>query len=168
MKFLIASILIVGLVGMGVGVAVQGADTAPVAATVTPELISVTVDVSSVAYGIVPLSQVDVAPSPDSVITPTNASNVTVKLDIRGAGSTNWTLSDTGVGADTFMHKFGLWTDPTLGALTALHPTTYKALTASVAPGAPGDDFKLRISTPSTTANYGEQSTSVTVLATKI
>ena len=165
MKSLIASILILGVVGMVVGVVAQGADTAPVAATVTPELISVTVDVSSVAYGIVPLSQVDVAPSSDSVITPTNASNVTVKLDIRGANSTTWTLSNTAVGNKIFMHKFGVGAYTTW---TPLDSIAYASLDASVAANTAGTSFKLRLSTPTATDVYAQESTSVTVLATKI
>ncbi|MBU2577438.1 hypothetical protein KKA69_01245 [Patescibacteria group bacterium] len=166
-KQFIATICILGLVGMVVGV-VAKADTADVAATVTPELISVTVDVTSVAYGIVPLSTVDDAPDPDSVIIPTNDGNVTVKLDIRGANSTTWTLSSTAVGANTFMHKFGLWDGANLGALTALDSVAYAVLTASVAPGVAGDDFKLRLSTPDSTTAYAEEGTTVTVLATKL
>ena len=154
---------------MVVGVITQAqTDDVQVAATVTPELISVTVDVSSVAYGIVPLSTVDAAPDPDSVITPRNAGNVTVKLDIRGAGSTNWTLSSSAVGANQFMHKFGPWNDPTLGTLVPLDSVAYAALDASVDPQTAGQAFKLRLSTPDSTTNYVEESTTVTVLATKI
>lgn len=143
------------------------ADTAGVSATVTPQLISVSVSPGSVAYGTVPLSQTDVAPSPDSVITATNNGNVTEKFEIKGANSTTWTLSDVAVAANTFMHKFGLWNGVTLGALTALHNTTYKTLQASVGAGGT-QDFKLRISTPTSTTTYATESTSVTVLATAI
>ncbi len=52
MKSLIASICILGLVGMVVGVAIQGADTDTVMATVTPQFIAVSIDVESVDYGV--------------------------------------------------------------------------------------------------------------------
>jgi len=167
-KQFIASLCLLAIVGVAVGVGVKGADEGTVGATVTPELVSVTVDTTSVAYGTVSLNIVDAIPLTDSVITPTNNGNVTVKLDIRGADSTTWTLSSSAVDANTFMHKFGLWDGTNLGTLVALDPTAYAALDASVAPSNSGEDFKLRLSTPSSTTAYAEESTTVTILATEI
>lgn len=169
MKGLLATITILAFSGIVVAVGVGSADTANVGATVTPKLVSVTVDVASVAYGIVPLSTVDAVPSPDSVITPTNDGTATVSLGIKGADSTTWALSSTAVGANTFMHKFGLWDagTSTLSALTALDSTAYATLDTSVDPGTAGEDFKLRLSTPDSTTVYAEEATTVTVLATE-
>ena len=166
MKSLITTICILSLVGMVAGVAVQGANTAPVSATVTPKKISVSVSPSSVAYGTVALDT-EVFPTGDPAITATNDGNVTETLNIVGAnatfGANTWTLSGTANGADIYMHKFDTpaYADP----YTAL-TTSYQTLAASVASSGT-QDFKLKIKTPVSTLAYGEYSTTVTIQATE-
>lgn len=94
MKSLIASIAILGIVGMVVGVAVQ-ADTAPISATVTVKLISVTVDPTSVNYGTLAFGDSAIS----STFTATNEGNIDEAFEIKGADATfnggSWTLAGT-------------------------------------------------------------------------
>lgn len=161
-KQLIASICVLGLLGMAVGIVATADTTGTVTATVTPQIISVTVDVSDVDYGILDVSETS---APSSVITATNNGNVAEKLEIKGSDSTNWTLSDTAIGADIFMHEFAT-DDDSYVSYTALDNTNYTTLDASVA--ASGTQlFKLQLKMPSSTSVTDQQSTTITVLATE-
>ena len=53
-----------------------GATSAAVSATVTPGVISVTVDTPSIGYGTVNIPSVDLVPSSDPIIGATNAGGV--------------------------------------------------------------------------------------------
>jgi len=163
MKGLIASIIILGLAGMVVGVAVQGATTDIVTATVTPQTVSVSVDVSSVDYGVLDVNETS---APSVVITATNEGNVAEKLEIKGSDSADWTLSNTAIGSETFMHEFAT-DDDSYAAYTALHNTNYTTLDASVSAPSGTQLFKLQLKMPSSTSATGQQSTTVTVLATE-
>ena len=170
MKSLIASIAILGIVGMVVGAVVQGGQhEASVAATVTVQNISVSVGDGVVAYGALPVSTSEDTTSGglnDTQIA-TNNGNVTEDLEIKGIDSANWTLvASIGV-ADEYVHKFckvdtgDCDGTPTWTALT----TSYQTLKTGVA--ALGTyDFDLEITTPSSSTNYTQQSVNVTVLAT--
>lgn len=167
MKSLIASITILGLVGMVVGMAVKAADTAPISCTVTPGVISVTVAPTSVAYGAMPLGDNETS----GTITATNNGGVTEDLDIIGSDATYdiyaWDIEDT-PGTDVYAHKF----TPAGGSETPLSETDddgYKALATDIA-AAGTQDFDLTIYTPTaegTQTQYGDEySTTVTILAT--
>ena len=171
MKSFIASICILGLVGMVVGVAVQGADTGTVAATVTPRLLSVSVSPITVGYGVVDVPGVDkapVTPTTDPVITATNDGNAAEKLNIKGANATGtsvlWTITTAAPGGSptyNYNHKFGV---SPYSIFTAMD-TNYATLVASVAQGGT-QDFRLRLSTPTDAgADYSVHSTTVTVQA---
>ena len=163
MKSLIASITILGLVGMVVGVAVRGADTDTVIATVMPQTVSVSVDVEDVDYGVLDVGETS---TPSAVITATNGGNVTEKFEIKGSDSTpDWVLSDTAVGAETFMHEFAT-DDDSYAAYTALHNTGYTTLDTSVATSGT-QLFKLQLKMPSSTTATTQQSSTVTILATE-
>ena len=161
-KQLIASICILGLVGVAVGVAVQGADTDTVTARVTPQIIAVSVDVENVDYGVLNVNDIS---DPSAVITATNDGNVAEKFEIMSSDSTDWTISNTAVGADIFMHEFAT-DDDTYTNYTAMDDTAYNTLDASVAKEGT-QLFKLKLKMPSSTAVTTEQSTTVTVLATE-
>jgi len=161
-KQLIASIVILGLFGMIVGVAVKGADTDTVTATVTPQTVAVSVDVESVDYGVLDVNETS---APSAVITATNDGNVTEDFEIKGANSTDWTLSDTAVGANQFMHEFAT-DDDSYVTYTALNDTTYDTLDTSVATSGT-QLFKLQLKMPSSTTTTDTQSTTVTILATE-
>jgi len=102
---------------------VYAANTATVTATVTAQNISVTVDPSTVAYGVLPVdSSADTNPA--GTMTVTNNGNVAEDITIKGENSANWTLDTTNVTADHYVHKFCATgcTSP---------PTGYTALTTS-------------------------------------
>ena len=109
MKSLIASIVILGLVGMIIGVAVQGVEET-VTATVCPKLISVTISSSTVDYGIQALGATDVIPTPASV-TLTNNGNVDETFSVRGdsavpqEGGTSWVLVSTISTGNQYIHR---------------------------------------------------------------
>ncbi len=107
MKNLIASICILSVVGMAVGVAVQGANEAGVAATVTVQNISVSVSDGTVVYGTLPVNTAKstLAGELNDLQTATNNGNVTENFNIRGTDSGTWTLGAT-AGSNVYVHKF--------------------------------------------------------------
>ena len=141
---------------------VFAANEGAVTATVTAQNISITVDVTTVAYGTL---AVTTESSPSVVITAANNGNVTETFNIKGSNSTNWILSNTAAGADTFMHKFAKSQDVYV-AYTALHNTNYTALATGVAGISGTQLFKLKLTMPNSTTFFGQQSTTVTVQAT--
>ena len=146
-------------------VLVRAATEVGVSATVTAQLVSVTVSDGSVAYGIVDLtgskSTIDLSDSQ----TANNNGNVSADLDIKssdGVGGVDWTLvAAAGLGgSDDFAHQFSInsggdWTDLT---------TSYQALATGVA-GAGSQVFDLKILMPTLTTDYVEKTITVTVRA---
>ena len=154
-------------------------NTGVVTATVTPQLISVSVSPGSVAYGIMALSASDASRTVklSGTITATNNGNVAENFNIKGSdatgGSTPWTLSDTppdvgAVGANTYVHDF----DNTTGGSfveaedKSLNSNTYKALATNVAATSGTANLELQMNMPtSSTDASAQKSTTVTVLA---
>jgi len=155
------------------------ADTGVVTATVTPQLISVSVSPGSVAYGTLALSVNDGSRTTkeSGTITATNDGNVTEKFNIKGSdatgGSTPWTLSDTPadtgtVAANQYVHDFSQTVPFDETTDKSLNSVTYKELAASVAVGA-NDTSELQMNMPtSSTDASAQKSTTVTVQATAI
>lgn len=169
MKSLIASIMILGLVGMVVGITVQGANEASVAATVTVQNISVTVSDGTVAYGTMSAgasrsTALNDGDAIDDSQTATNDGNVTETLNIRGSDSAAWTLSATASGAANYAHKFCTATCDTAPTWTALNLVNQTLASGVAATGS--QIFDLQITTPPSAANYTQQSVNVTVQAT--
>ena len=174
MKSLIASICILGMIGMVIGVGVFAGETGTVAATVTVQNISLTVADGAVAYGTIAVNTTKDTTAAvggvDDTQVGTNNGNVTEKFNIMGANTTNcvWTLAAT-AGADQYFHKFcttGTGTTdpcdagPTWNALT----TAYAVLAASVAVDGT-QRFDLQIGVPTSSTCYTEATASVTVQA---
>ena len=147
-----------------------------VSCTVTPRKVSVTVDYPNIAYGVVSIPGNAGSPTAISAI---NNGTVTEDFNIRGADAkdgtdtTRWTLSPTAIGAETFMHEFGLpivpgssptW--PTVGEHNGWTPlsTGYQPLATGMDSGTQ-TPFVLQIWTPSSTAYYVPLTTIVTVQA---
>lgn len=149
---------------MVVGVAVRAADSASVTATVTPQIISVSVSTSTISYGILNVGETSAS---STVITATNGGNVAEKFEIKGSNSANWTLSSTSTGADIFKHEFAT-DDSSYLTYTALDSALYATLDTSVSAPSGTQLFKLRLKMPSSTSVTTEQSTTVTVLATAV
>jgi len=169
MKSLIATICILGLVGMVAGVAVKADET--VTATVTPQVISVSVSDGSVSYGILSADTNEDTTSSgvDNTQIATNDGNVPEKFSVKSSDATstgtNWELAAS-TGTDDFMHEFctlncdgsPTWVD------FNVDNTTYVTLVDSIAVSA-NQDFDLRIKTPTASTDSLEHSITVTVLA---
>ncbi|MBZ9577696.1 hypothetical protein KJA13_01520 [Patescibacteria group bacterium] len=164
MKSLIASILILGLVGMVVGAAVKAATEGSVTATVTPGVVSVIVSPNSFDYGYMTLntSKTSHEAGQTSGITAT-VGGVNTDLEIKGADATSssgsWTLVGT-PGSDEYVHEFGEGADPS--SYTTL-TTTYVDLASVSASGS--YVFGLRITTPTSSTYTEEYSVPTIVLA---
>lgn len=155
MKSLIATICILGLVGMVVGVAVKAEDT--VTATVTPRLISVSVDPTSVDYGIMGTGEDQVS----GTITVTNDGNDVEDITITGSNATNWTLGGA-VGSEIFVHKADVGATFVEGEAVTL-TTSPQSFIDDMAVGS--QSMVLKIYTPDSTAVTAQQSTTVTLTA---
>jgi len=154
MKSLLATICILGIVGMMIGTTVKAGDT--VTATVTIGTVSVTVSPTSFGYGSVPYS--GSKESFDSDLASHNISatvgTAITDLDIKGVNTADWTLDTVAnIGANKYAHKFGTSTGETA------RPASYVAteLTTTfdsnyLVEGAAGSSvtwFGLKIYTPS-------------------
>jgi len=165
-KQLIGSFIVLGLAAMMVGVGVSAATEATVSATVTSELIAVSVSDGAVAYGILPVNtnQDTVTLSDTQVVT--NDSNVAANLDVKSsdaAGGTGWNLVAAVGSLDEFTHEFApdgsTWT--TFNVVNA----TYTSLATNVAAG-DTQNLDLRIKTPTSVTDNTQKTITVTVLAT--
>lgn len=150
-----------------------------VTATVTPGVISVSVDPAAVGYGTVGVPSVDnvsTTPSADKIITANNNGGIPETFNIKGANATGttilWTIVDGapgGAASYNYNHKFlncGIG-DSTCTTVDPANNMTavYETLQTNVAAGS-SDYLKLRLSTPTETGgDTSEHSTTVTVLA---
>lgn len=143
---------------------IEAAETDSVTATVTVQNISVSVSDGSVSYGTLALnaSANTTATGLNDSQTATNDGNITLELNIQGQNSAAWTLG-AAAGANTYVHEYCV-TDcdgtPTWEDLT----TSYQTLNASVASSGT-QVFDLRLTTPTSTVSYTQQSVDVTVQA---
>lgn len=172
MRHLIATICILGVVGIVIGSATNAGDT--VTATVTIGTVSVSVDPTSFDYGTTPYSgtreSFDVIDNEGDYNIEATVGTVETDLDIKGADTTGWTLDDTDpyeVGDNIYVHKFGLAAD------NITRPASYTALTKSFADNVLAADvtasssvwFGLQILVPSS-GETAQQSAAVTLQAT--
>ena len=173
-KQFFASIMVLTLVAMVVGVAVNADET--VTATVTPKLVSISVSETTVGYGFVNVPSTDnvpQTPSTDVIISVQNTGNVNEDFDVKGSdaiGTTvDWTIVDAAPGATTYNHRFlDCDADSACTAPAAANnmTTTQETLGAGVTGGS-FEYFQLRLSTPTETGgDTTEHSTTVTVIAT--
>jgi hypothetical protein len=146
------------------GTIAEAGSTANVTATVTVQNISVSVSDGTITYGTLGLSDTEdttTAGINDSQ-TATNDGNITEDLNIKGQNSTAWTLSGS-VGANQYKHEFCTTTCDATPVWTAL-TTSYQTVGSGIA-AAGTRVFDLKLSTPSTTASYTQQSVDVIVQA---
>jgi hypothetical protein len=144
----------------------QAATTANVSATVTAQLISVTVASGTVAYGTVVLSGTKdtTASGLNNTQTATNNGNVAEDFSISSSnatGGTQWTISGTAIGSDQYMHKFSVNGGSTWAAMT----TSNTSLASNIAATSGTRTFDLQILTPSSSTDYTQKTITVTVLA---
>ena len=150
-------------------------DYSPGVITILAVSISITISDGTVEYGIVPKNTAkttlssDMPPSGD-MQTVSYDTNVTVNINIKGnnasGGGCTWTLASS-TGTDQYVHQFCNATDNSCSS----PPTNYTALTTSyqtLKSGVSGQgsvDFHLRLTTPTESSCYGEQSVNVDVQA---
>lgn len=149
------------------------ASTGTVAATVTPQNISVSVTDGTVAYGTVDLSSTKDTTSggTNDSQTATNDGNVAEDFNIKSSnatGGTSWTLSGT-IGSDQYKNSFCTTgsgsPDPCdTGATWTAMSTSYAALGSNISSSGT-KLFDLQISTPSSVSDYVQKSITVTVQA---
>ncbi|KKO02706.1 hypothetical protein LCGC14_0101550 [marine sediment metagenome] len=158
--------MILGLVGMVVGVAVQGATTDDVSATVTAQLVSVSVSDGIVEYGILALNTTEDTVTLVDTQTATNDGNVAADLSIRSSdavGGTTWELA-VSAGSDAFIHEFSIDAGVSWAAFN-VDNVTYSTLVNNVAASG-NQTFDLKIGTPTASTDNVEKTITVTVQAT--
>ncbi|MDD4382254.1 MAG: hypothetical protein PHE21_02835 [Candidatus Dojkabacteria bacterium] len=140
-----------------------------VTATITIGVVSVTVAPTSFDYGTMPFSSTaesfDIIDEEGDKNIESTVGTLVTDLDIKGASTVAWTLSDTAIGENQYMHKFGDATDSTT------RPASYTALTTGYDNDLADDVaasgsvwFGLEIHSPSS-GTTTQQSAVVTVLA---
>lgn len=159
MKSLILIISLPVVVGLVIGGLALAGDEGSVTATVTTQNVSVSVTDGTVTYGTVSLSSSKSTVDLSDTQTATNNGNVTEDFNIKGQNSAAWTLAGS-IGANQYKHEFSLTGSFPGTALTA----NYQELTTDIAASG-NDTFDLKLSTPSSSASYTEQTVSVTVQA---
>lgn len=149
------------------------ASTGTVAATVTPQNISVSVSDGSVAYGTLDLNATKDTTSSgvDDTQVATNDGNVAEDFNIRSTdalGGTTWTLAGA-AGADQYTHAVctsGSGTpDPCDTSATWTNMTTnYTSLATNISSSGT-NKFDLKLGTPTSSSDYVQKTITVTVQA---
>jgi len=165
MKSLIATICILGIVGLIAGTMVSAATEATITATVTVQSIAVSVADGTIAYGT--LGQNSTADTnPDDTQTATNNGNVTENFNIKAiadASTPDWTIGATAA-PNVYVHQFCISTCGTPPTNYTPLTTSYQTLATGIA--AEGNQtFDLYINTPNTSTVYTVQSVDVIVQA---
>jgi competence protein ComGC len=169
---IISVLLLVAIPALSMGDAFASS-TGTVAATVTPQNISVSVTDGTVSYGTVDLSssQNTTSGGLDDTQTATNDGNVAEDFNIESTnatGGTAWTLAGT-IGLNQYKHSFCTAgsgspdpcdTGPTWTAMT----TSYQALGSNISASGT-KKFDLKIDTPSSVSDFVQKSITVTVQA---
>lgn len=168
-KFLI-SLGVLVLTGMCAGSLVYGASTGSVAVTVQAQSISVAVTDGAVAYGSVALSataNTTTNGTHDSQ-TATNDGNQAETFNIKGqdASSTGtaWTLSNTAIGTNTYMHEVCTSTCDATPTWRKTASGSYITLDNNKAQGGTSL-FDLQISLPSSSTDVYSHAANLTVQA---
>ena len=143
---------------------IYAAGSTNVSATVTVQNVSVSVSDASVSYGIISAgaSEDTTSTGVNDTQTATNDGNVTEDLNIRGADSANWTLSETS-GSDQYMHEFCTSNCDSSPAWTSL-TTTNQTLANGVAVIGT-QDFDLRVTAPNPSSVDTQETLTVTIQA---
>jgi len=183
---ILALLSVLALVALVVPAAVFAANTGTVSCTVSAQgLVSVTVTPGSVAYGTVALNtykntaQYDATNNPSGMATPqtqtiTNTGNVNEDFDIKtsnAVGATNWSLTPSTPTHDEFSHFYFVSTTAYNGTGTPMFiaftwPDTNVEVATNVVPE--GVRYlELLITMPGSTADTGNHTITVTVLATQ-
>lgn len=148
--------------------AVRAGTTDTIAATVTAQNITVSVDRASVGFGVIGVGTTMATNSSgvNETSTAHNDGNTTEKFNIMAGNSTNWTLNSIAAGS-TYAMQFCVAADcdasPTW-SMVGIDPA-YATLNASIGAGLT-QPFDLLMMAPTSTSNYDQQSITVTIQAT--
>ena len=129
--------------------------------TMATPVVSVSISDGTVSYGIMPVntSKSTLAGELNNMQTATNDGNVTENFNIKGQNSANWTLGDV-TGNETYKQEFSINGGTSWTALT----TSYQTLATAIAVNG-NQTFDLRITTPTSTDYFTQQSVNVTIQA---
>lgn len=166
-KQFIASLCVLAMVGMAVGVGVKADDTGTVGATVTAELITISVTSGSVAYGILSTNTSEDTVSSSQTQVVANGSNVAVDLEVKSSdaiGGTAWNLAATNEALNEFTHEFA--PDGSAWETFDVDNNIYTSLAGNIAATTGTQNLNLRIKTPSSVSDNIQKIITVTVLAT--
>ncbi len=172
-KLLYSSVGALSLWGLVVAQPVGAASTSTVAATVTPQNISVAVTDGTIAYGTLDLSTTQATTSGglNDTQVATNDGNVAEDFNIKSSdatGGTTWTLAGS-IGSNQYKHSFCTAgsgspdpcdTGPTYTAMT----TSYQSLGTNIA-GSGTKRFDTKLDVPSSTSDYVQKTITITVQA---
>ena len=155
---------------MGVFAGAGALTTADVSATVTAELITITVADGTVDYGILPINASEDTVNLVQTQVVTNAGNVDVDLEVKSSdatGGTAWNLAAS-AGSDAFTHRFCVTNCDSAPVWTAFNPdnNTVVTMATNIAATSGTQDFDLEIGTPSSVSDNVLKTITVTVLAT--
>jgi hypothetical protein len=133
----------------------------PEITTAAGTIVSVSISDGTITYGTLSSnsSQDTTASGLNDTQTATNDGNVSETFNIKGQNSAAWTLAATN-GADQYIHEFSTDGGTNWIALS----TSYQTLATGVASSGT-QDFDLKITTPTSTSSYSQQSVDVTVSA---
>jgi hypothetical protein len=165
MRFIFAIVLIL-FINVIFAQRTFGANT--VTATVTPQKIEVTVTPGTVTYGPLTLSTsrttLNSGGGTNELQTAQNTGNIAEDFTIDSSsavgGATPWTISDTAINTNVYMHAFSLNSG---GAWTQMTGTPTSLATNVAVSGT--QTFDLKIDVPSATAVYDAKTITVTVTA---
>jgi hypothetical protein len=137
-------------------------------AFVTPQVVSISINNTTLQYGSLQVGTLDARPDPTG-FTVTNNGTLTVSLEIKGAHSRNvsddlqgWTLGAS-PGSETYVHRFSIMTNPAPHEFNPLG-TAFDPFISGVTSGN-NVSVKLSLHMPTSTTKLGEQRLPVTVRA---
>ena len=170
MKFLTASICILGMIGVVIGVTIRAAETGTISATVTARnsCINRTDSEGTIEYGTVNLNS-------STSTEPTTGSNQPTTFDNCGSSAqfnimtdrfssgvgTDWTPGG-GAASNVFVHSFATTSGLTWQALQV--EDTYETASSTVSSGADLTVY-LKLDMPTASNDYDQKSTTVTLQA---
>ena len=166
-KSTIATIAILALVGLGVGMSAGAATEGTVNATVTAELVSLTVEDGSVSFGILPVNTNADTVTLGQTQSATNTGNVAINIGVRSSdaiGGTEWNLAATNAAENEFTHEFSSDSGSTWTSF-AVDNNVNTSFATDVAAGN-AETLDLRIKTPTSVTDNVEKTITVTALAT--
>ena len=167
MKSTIATVAILALFGLVVGVGAIAATEATVSATVTSQLVAITVADGNVAYGILPVNTNADTVTLGQTQVVTNGGNVNVDLSVKSSdavGRTNWNLAATNAALNEFTHEFSSNSGVAYTGFN-VDNITYISLVAGVIPTGT-QNLDLKIKTPASVTDNAQKAITITVLAT--